>query len=389
MLKGGIMDERYIPLSVPHLVGNEKKYVNQCLDSNWISAGGEFVRRFEDEFAKFTGADFAVAVSSGTAAIHLALIAAGIKPGDGVFAPTVTFIAPINAISYVGAQPVFVDIDQDSLGISPESVQSFIDKYCYFKDSILINRFSNERISAIMAVHVYGHSARIDELNEIAQKYNLALVEDASEAIGTRYKDKHVGTFGNFGCFSFSGNKLLATGNGGIFLTNDEEAATRVRHLRQQATTDTRYFYHDEVGYNYRMSNLAAAIGLAQMEYLPQTITTKRKIHLVYERAFEGVEDIKLFTELDWCRSNYWMAVLQVPAERRDEFIAHMEVRAIEARPIWELNNRHPMYSACSCANIDNSIDLYESLVAIPCNQSMSEDDAQRVVATVIDFLKG
>lgn len=383
------MAMNYIPLSVPHLVGNEKKYVNECIDSNWISAGGEFTRRFEDEFAKYTGAEFAVAVSSGTAALHLALIAAGVKRGEGVFAPTITFIAPINAISYVGAQPVFVDVDSDSLGISPESVQQFIDKYCYFKDGVLINRFSNEKISAILAVHIYGHSARIDELREISDKYNLALIEDASESIGTRYKDKHVGTFGDFGCFSFSGNKLLATGNGGIFLTNNEAIADRVRHLRQQATTDTHYFYHDEVGYNYRMSNIAAAIGLAQMEYLPQTITSKRKIHLIYERAFEEVEGIKLFTELDWCRSNYWMAILQVPSERRDEFIEYMSNHLIESRPIWELNNRHPMYSACPCANIDNSIDLHESVVAIPCNQAMTEEDAQHVVDTVLDFVAG
>ena len=381
------MEKSYINLSVPHLVGNEKKYVNECIDSNWISAGGEFTCRFEDEFAKYTGAEYAVAVSSGTAAIHLSLIAAGVKSGEGVFAPVVTFVAPINAISYIGAQPVFVDVDSDSLGISPESVQQFIDKFCYFKEGILINRFSNEKISAILAVHIYGHSARIDELQEIATKYNLKLIEDSSEAVGTRYKDKHVGTFGEFGCFSFSGNKLLATGNGGIVLTNSETTAKRIRHLRQQAIVDDKMFYHDEVGYNYRMSNIAAALGLAQMEYLPQTITSKRKIHFMYERAFEGVDGIKLFTELDWCKSNYWMAVIQVEAGRRDEFITFMSSRHIESRPLWELNNRHPMYSACSCANIDNSIELYESVVAIPCNQAMSEDDAQRVIDAVLEFV--
>ena len=381
------MGQLYIPLSVPHLVGNEKKYVNECIDSNWISAGGQFTQRFEEEFAKYTGAQFAVAVSSGTAALHLALVAAGIKQGEGVFAPAMTFIAPINAISYVGAEPVFVDVDRDSLGISPESVQHFIDKFCYFKEGVLINRFSNTKISAIMAVHIYGHSTRIDELRQISDTYNLALIEDASECVGTRYKDKHVGTFGDFGCFSFSGNKLLATGNGGIFLTNDEQIAKRVRHLRQHATTDTTFFYHDEVGYNYRMSNIAAAIGLGQIEYLSQTITSKRKVHLEYERAFNDLDGIKLFTELDWCRSNYWMAIVQVPAERRDIFIEHMEKRLIESRPIWELNNRHPMYSACPCSNIDNSIDLYESLVAIPCSQSMDEQDVERVICAVLEFI--
>ena len=380
------MEQNYINLSVPHLVGNEKKYVSECIDSNWISAGGAYTKKFEDEFAKYTGAEFAVAVSSGTAALHLSLIAAGVKRGEGVFAPTITFVAPINAISYVGANPVFVDVDNDSLGISPESVQQFINKFCYFKEGVLINRFSNEKISAILAVHIYGHSARIDELREIATAYNLALIEDASEAIGTRYKDKHVGTFGRFGCFSFSGNKLLATGNGGIVLTNSEESAERIRHLRQQATTDTQLFYHDEVGYNYRMSNIAAALGLAQMEYLPQTITSKRKIHFMYEQAFDKLDEVKLFTELEWCRSNYWMAIIQVPAKSRDEFTEFMSTKHIESRPLWELNNRHPMYSACSCANIDNSMDLYESVVAIPCNQAMSDDDVQRVIDAVVEF---
>ena len=375
-----------IPLVVPHLAGNEKKYINECLDSKQISHDGTFIKDFEDEFAAYTGANFAISVSNGTAALHLALLAAGVKPGEGVFAPVVTFIAPINAISYVRARPVFVDVDSDSMGISPESVQSFIDKFCYFKDGTLINRFSNEKITALVAVHTYGHSPRIDELSEITQKYNLALIEDASVAVGTRYKDKHVGTFGQFGCFSFTGNKLLATGNGGMITTNDEKLADKIKHLKNHAITDSYYFYHDEVGYNYKMTNIAAALGLAQMEYITQTISSKRKVHFLYEQAFKELEHIELLTELDWCRSNYWMAILKVADSKKDDFVSFMKDNSIESRPLWELNNRHPMYSACSCANIDNSIALYDSIVAIPCHQSMTDTQIQFVIDKVTEF---
>jgi len=380
------LKEYKIPLTLPRFTGNEEKYILDCLHDGDLSYSGEYIKRFESEFAAYTDAKYAVALSESTAAIHLSLIVAGVKPGEGVFAPALSPISPINAISYVGAHPVFVDVDLDSMGISPESVQAFIDKFCYFKDGILINRFSNEKISALLAVHTFGQSPRIDELRLITDEYNLKLIEDASIAVGTRYKDRHVGTFGELGCFGFSSENVLSIGTGGMVTTNNQQLAEEIRHLRNFAKYDDYFSYHDKLGFNYKMTNVSAAVGVAQLEYLSQTISYKRKIHYSYEKEFSKLNNFELLTELNWCRSNYSVALLRVPKLERDNLVTHLREHGIESRIFGELNNRHPIYSANPCGNIDNSIELYRTVVIVPCHRGMEDIDVEYFIDIIKEY---
>ncbi|OGV58176.1 MAG: hypothetical protein A2X49_03145 [Lentisphaerae bacterium GWF2_52_8] len=382
------MAERsFIPLSVPVLCGNEKKYVDHCLDTGWISSVGEFVNRFEKEFASYTGAAHAVAVVNGTSALHLALLVAGVKPGEEVLVPALTFIAPINAVTYAGAVPVFLDVEEETMGLSPSSFEEFVASSCELRDGILFNRSTGRRITALLPVHIYGHACRMSALLPLARKYGMILLEDAAEAIGTLCDGCHAGTIGSIGSFSFNGNKTLTTGGGGMLVTNDEAYAKRLRHLSTQAKSDELYYRHDEIGYNYRMSNVQAAIGVAQLESFPAALERKRGIHAHYEREFCKLP-LSLFGEAPWCRSNYWMAVLTLSQEMgvRDRFMAHMNGCGIQARPLWDLNNRHPMYCGNPCAALPVSEKLYDRCVCIPCGQHMSDGDVERVISAVRGF---
>ncbi|OGV50313.1 MAG: hypothetical protein A2017_15195 [Lentisphaerae bacterium GWF2_44_16] len=381
-------NQNYISLSEPFLQGNEKKYVNECLDSGWISALGKFVTDFERNFASYTGSQYAVAVVNGTSALHLALLTAGVSANDEVFIPTLTFIAPVNAISYANAHPVFIDIDNKTLGISPDAVEEFISENCDYKNGVLTNRLTGRKISAIISVHILGHSCRMAEIRELAEKYKLKWIEDAAEAIGTLCDGKHAGTFAEIGCFSFNGNKTLTTGGGGMLVTDNEYLAKRLRHLSTQAKSDELYYTHDFVGYNYRMSNIQAAIGLAQLEYIEKTIAAKREIQARYTKEFGSIEGISIFNEQPWCRSNCWLSLISFTSDRRADFISFMQSKGIQVRPLWELNNRHPMYKNCSHGNLSNAENLYEKSVCIPCSQKMTMADTDRVIAAVKSFIK-
>ena len=318
-----------IPIYQPSLTGNEKKYVNECLDSTWISSKGKFITEFEREFAGYVGGEHAATVSNGTVAIHLALLALGIGPGDEVIVPTLTYIASVNAIAYTGATPVFVDSLLDTWQIDPEDV-------C---------RKITPRTKAVMAVHLYGHPCDMNALQQICRQNDLYLVEDCAEAIGSLYKGKHVGTFGNIATFSFFGNKTITTGEGGMVVTNDHTLHERVLHFKGQGLAKHRQYWHDVIGYNYRMTNICAAIGLAQFEQIDTFLSRKIEIAAMYREAFAG-SPMQFHVEHPEVRNSYWMCSILVPeAKHRDEMREHLAADGIETRPLFYPVHTMPMYS--------------------------------------------
>lgn len=313
----------------PMLYGNEKKYVNECLDTNWISSKGKFVTAFEEQFSNYIGTEYAIAVSNGTVALHLALVALGIGPGDEVIVPTLTYIASVNAIAYTGATPVFVDSLKSTWQIDPQDVERKI----------------TSKTRAIMVVHLYGHPCDMDSLCEFARKNNLFLIEDCAEAFGSKYKGKHVGSFGDISTFSFYGNKTITTGEGGMVVTNDETLYDRAQHLRGQGLAKHRQYWHDIIGYNYRMTNICAAIGLAQLEQADDFIVQKRQIAAWY-REFLSNSPVEFHCEVGDVVHSYWMCSILVPkSEHRDLLRAYLEENGIETRPLFYPVHTMPMYS--------------------------------------------
>lgn len=377
----------YIPLSTPNLSGREREYVLDCVDTTWISSVGKYVERFEREFASFVGAPGAVAASSGTAALHLALIATGVKAGEGVFVPALTFIAPVNAVVYVGATPVFIDCEEEGFGLSAKSIESYIEDNCFFDGETLADRRSGLRITAMIPVHLMGRACEMDSLLALASKYHLKVVEDAAEGIGCLYKGRHVGSYGLVGCFSFNGNKTLTTGGGGMAVSADPALLKRMKHLSTQAKSDELLFEHDETGYNYRMNNIQAALGVGQLEHLESMIGRKRAIHEIYAARFTGLKTMRLMKESSSCRSACWMAVVKTESrERRDALVSHCGALRIQARPFWALNSGHPMYKGCPRAALPVATELVERCVSIPCASKMSDMEVERVVSAVLAF---
>ena len=318
-----------IPVYQPSLVGNEKKYVNDCLDSNWISSKGKYVSLFEKEFASYVNVNYATGVCNGTAALHLALLALGIGQGDEVIVPTLTYIASVNAISYTGATPIFVDALPDTWQIDPEEVRKSI----------------TPKTKAIMAVHLYGHPCEMSVLKEIADEHRLFLIEDCAEAIGSKYEGIHVGTFGDIATFSFYGNKTITTGEGGMVITNDQTIFDRVVHFKGQGLAKYREYWHDTIGYNYRMTNICAAIGLAQLEQVGTILSKKRHVAELYRKLLEG-SNFEVHGEIGNVYHSYWMvSILVSQANQRDEVREHLKQAGIETRPVFYPVHTMPMYS--------------------------------------------
>ena len=363
----------FIPLHEPRFRGNEKKYLNECIDSTYVSSVGKFVDLFEERIAGYTGAKHAVATVNGTAALHIALILAGVNKDDEVITQSLTFIATTNAISYTGAKPVFIDVDKITLGLSPDSLLNFLKYETYrqlnavTKSYETINKKTKKRISACIPMHTFGHPARIDELKEVCEEYSIALIEDAAESLGSFYKSKHTGTFGLMGILSFNGNKTLTTGGGGMIITDDEEIAKLAKHLTTQAKVPHKWNYkHDYIGYNYRLTNLAAALGVAQIEQLPEIIKSKRELAKQYKEFFSS-SNITFITEPKNSESNYWLnAIMLENRNERDKFLEYTNANGIMTRPIWELMNRLPMFKDCQCENLENSEWLVDRVVNIP-----------------------
>lgn len=366
-IKQTFKTQSFIPLHEPRFVGNEKKYLNDCIDSTFVSSVGKYVDTFEKEFAKKVGSRFAIATVNGTAALHISLILADVKNGDEVITQPLTFIATCNAISYIGAKPVFVDVDLDTMGLSPDSLKQFLEENCDIKDSQCINKTTGKTIKACVPMHTFGHPCRIDAIKEICDAWHITLVEDAAESLGSYYKGKHTGTFGQIGAFSFNGNKIITSGGGGVLVTDDEVLAKRAKHITTTAKIPHPYEYvHDEVGYNYRLPNINAALLVAQLENLDSFLSSKRELADIYKEFFSH-EDIKFIEEPKDSSSNYWLqAVLLQDVTKRDEFLEFTNKNGVMTRPIWRLMNELEMYKDCQKADLTNAKYLEERVVNIP-----------------------
>lgn len=360
--------EDFIPLHAPRFLGNEKKYLNECIDTTFVSSVGKFVDRFEMMTAEYTGAQRAVVCVNGTNALHLALLMSGVNQDDEVLTQALTFIATCNAISYIGAHPVFIDVDQDTLGLSPVALKKWLTENSVIDaQGACRNKATGKRIKACVPMHTFGHPVRIEEISEICRHYHLELIEDAAESIGSYYKGKHTGTFGKIGILSFNGNKTLTTGGGGMLLFNDNELGDYAKHLTTQAKVPHRWeFVHDDVGYNYRMPNINAALGCAQMEYLESMLADKRDTAEQY-KAFFANNDIHFVVEPNNCRSNYWLnSILLKNREERDFFLQFTNDNGVMTRPAWCLMSKLKMFKNCQHDSLENSIWIEERLVNLP-----------------------
>lgn len=363
----------FVPLHEPIFIGNEKKYLEECINSTYVSYIGEFVSRFEREISKFTGSKYAIATVNGTAALHLTLTALGVKLGDEVITQPLTFVATANAISHCGAKPIFVDVDLDTLGMSPQSLRDFLERFVQIRDNQPINVLTGSRIGAVVPVHVFGHPCRIDEIVNIAMEYNIPVVEDSAEALGSFYKSKHCGTFGKAGILSFNGNKIITTGGGGMILTNDDEFAQNIRHLSSTAKVNHPYHYiHDKIAFNYRMPNINAAIGVAQMENIDKILFLKRELAQYFREFFQSIS-VKFFKEPQDSKSNYWLnAIIFDNPEEREAFLEFSVINSVQCRSIWKLISELPMYRNCLKLDIPNSKQLENSIVNIPSGIPLS-----------------
>ncbi len=358
----------FIPLHVPVFQGNEKKYLNECIDSTFVSSVGKYVDRFEAEMAAFTGAKRAVAVVNGTNALQVALRLVGVEPSTEVITQPLTFVATCNAIKYLYADPVFIDVDNETLGMSSKSVVHFLEEYGEKRGSKTWNKVTGKRISAILPMHTFGHPARINEIVEIASDWNIPVVEDAAESVGSYVNGIHTGLFGQVGVLSFNGNKTITTGGGGMIITNDEALGKQAKYLTTTAKVPHEWeFFHDELGYNFRMPNINAALGCAQMEKLPQILENKRKTAEEYSDFFDTVSNIEFLHEREGTISNYWLnAVILEDREKRDNFLQYTNKESVMTRPIWTLMNKLPMYKDCLCGPLSNAYWLEDRIVNIP-----------------------
>lgn len=361
-------NREFTPLAVPVFMGNEKKYLEECIDTTFVSSVGKFVDRFEEEMARYTGAKKAVVCVSGTNALHMSLMLAGVERDDEVLTQALTFIATCNALSYIGAHPVFLDVDRSTMGLSPDAMKAWLARNAEIRGGECFNKRSGRRVKACVPMHTFGHPVRLDEILALCEEYHIELVEDAAESIGSTYKGRHTGTFGKVGAISFNGNKTITTGGGGMMLFNDEQLAARAKHLTTQAKVPHRWeFRHDEIGYNYRMPNINAALGCAQLENLDKYVESKRKVAAEYEEYFRNVPEIEFFTDSEDTRSNYWLnAVILKDREAQQDFLRQTNDSGVMTRPIWELMNRLPMFENCETDGLKNTIWFADRVVNIP-----------------------
>jgi len=360
--------EEFIPLHAPVFIGNEKKYVNECIDSTFVSSVGSFVTQFEKDIEKYTGAKKAVVCVNGTNALHLALLLVGVETQHEVLTQALTFIATCNAISYVGATPIFIDVDNDTLGMSPTALKNWLNKNADLKNGNCINKTTGKIIKACVPMHTFGHPVKIDEIAEICKTFNIEMVEDAAESLGSYYKNQHTGTFGKIGTLSFNGNKTITTGGGGMLLFQDEELGNYAKHLTTQAKLPHRWeFAHDHIGYNYRMPNINAAMGCAQMENIDTIIKNKRETAEKYKTFFSTISGVKFFTEPTNCKSNYWLnAILFNDKKEQQDFLEFSNNHGVMTRPAWTLMHKLAMFNHCQHDGLTNSIAIEEQLVNIP-----------------------
>ncbi|MFN0290521.1 LegC family aminotransferase [Pedobacter helvus] len=357
----------FISLHEPIFIGNERKYVLDAIDSTFVSSVGAYVNRFEEMMAEITGSKYTIAIVNGTNALHLGLLLADVERDDEVLSQALTFIATANAISYIGAKPVFIDVDKETLGMSPIALTKFLEANAELRTDGCYNKGTGKRIAACVPMHTFGLPCRIDEIAAICRKWDIALVEDAAESLGSYYKGKHTGVFGKVGIFSFNGNKTVTCGGGGALVTDDEVLAKKAKHLTTQAKVPHKWeFVHDQIGYNYRMPNLNAALACAQLEQLPMFVENKRELAAKYKDFFKEVP-INFIEEPIDCKANYWLnAILLDDVKQRNEFLQFTNDRGVMTRPVWELMNRLPMFKNCQTDDLTNSTCIADRLVNIP-----------------------
>ncbi|MHB8129438.1 MAG: LegC family aminotransferase [Mobilitalea sp.] len=371
---------KFIPLSVPNLRGRELEYVTHAIETEWVSTAGPYITEFEQKIAEYVGVPEAVACQNGTSGLHLALLTCGVTKGDEVIVPTLTFIAAVNPVKYIDADPIFMDCD-DNLTLDADKLRRFCETECELHETKLINKKTGKHIKAVIVVHVFGNMADMESITDITEQYHLQLIEDATEALGTyytegRYQGKYAGTIGDIGVYSFNGNKIITTGGGGMIVSGKKEYLERCRYLSTQAKDDTLYFIHDEVGYNYRMTNLQAAMGLAQLEQLEQFITTKKDNYNLYQQL--GIPLLSFHEDL---RSNYWF--YSYMTNQRDQLMSELNSQGIQTRPIWKLIHTLKPYETAQSYQIEKAFYYYDHILNLPCSSNLSKDDVQ-IVATAI-----
>lgn len=381
------MSQKFIPLSAPNLKGKELEYVTHAIKTEWVSTGGPYVNEFEEKIAGYVKAKGAVSCQNGTSGLHIALQVCGVRRDDEVIVPVLTFIAAVNPVKYVGAEPIFMDCD-GSLCMDAYKLLEFCHNKCCFIDGKLINNKTKKHIKAIVIVHVFGNMADMEKIMAVADKFNLKVIEDATEAMGTyytegKYKGKYAGTIGDIGVYSFNGNKIITTGGGGMIVSDNEQLLKRAKHLTTQAKSDELYYIHDEIGYNYRMTNLQAALGLAQLEQLEDFIKTKEGNYKLYKKNIKEIPGLSLLDFKDKTRSNYWFYALKCDNKyplTRDEIIKFLLSKGIQSRPIWGLINEQKPYLVSQVYKIEKAKHYLKSIVNIPCSSNLTKEDVLYVV---------
>lgn len=369
-------------LSGPNMGGNELKYVSECINTGWVSSVGAYVNKFEEMTAAFTGAKYAVATSSGTTALHICLLLAGVKQNDLVIVPNITFIASCNSIKYTGANPLLMDVEEGSWQMDLNLLQQFLETETEQKENSCYHKKTGKRIPVIMPVHVLGNMCNMDRLTTLAKAHHLTIVEDSTEALGSFYNGKHAGTFGLMGTFSYNGNKIITTGGGGMIVTNDEALAKKAKHLTTQAKCDPFEYVHDEIGYNYRLVNTAAAMGAAQMEQLPHFLKRKKEITEFYKSSLQAVGDIQFQQVLPQVQPNHWLPTICTQAQKK--LLKMLNERQLQSRPFWVPMNqltmfRHDVYYTHN----DVANKIYQNCLSIPCSTNISNQDLELVAACI------
>ncbi|MEO6054480.1 MAG: LegC family aminotransferase [Chthoniobacterales bacterium] len=380
-------DRQFIPLCEPHLAGNEWQYVKECIDTGWVSSVGSYVDRFEKDIARRTGAKHAVAIVNGTSALHIALLICGVRAGDGVLISSMTFIAPANAVRYAGAEPIFVDSESKHWEMDSALIAAFLEKECEVREKETFHCETNRRISAILPVHILGHSVDMDAILELGRRYHLKVIEDATESLGADYKGRPTGTLGDVGCYSFNGNKVITTGGGGMLVTNDANLAARAKHYTTQAKSDPKEYIHDVVGYNYRLTNLQAALGCAQLEQLDSFIEKKRAIAAKYRKALSGLPGISWQQEAEWAHSIDWLFTITVDEKvfgmSARELRELLSARKIQTRCLWQPMHLSPAHSHSTMLGGAVADRLFETALSLPSSVSLSSDQQQAVIEAI------
>lgn len=380
-----------IPLCVPELRGNEWNYVKECLDTGWVSSVGGFVDRFEKSIAKRVDRKFSVAAVNGTAAIHIALLVAGVRPDDEVLLPTLTFVAPANAVRYVNAWPIFIDAEPLYWQMDVEKLHSFLRDQCVSKNGGLHDKQTGRRVSAILPVHILGHPVDMDPILELAQNYGLSVIEDATESLGAKYKNRSVGNLGDIACFSFNGNKIITAGGGGMLVTDNEDWADRAKYLTTQAKDDPVEYVHHSIGYNYRLTNVQAAIGCAQMENLDNYIRRKREIAAAYKSGLSGIPGLIPMAEAPWAFSIFWMFTIMVDPAKANrtsrQLLMLLKERRIQTRPLWQPMHKSPAHNSPGTSGFETADALYANALSLPCSVGISNDQIAHVCEQIASVL--